>query len=394
MLPLPLLPPGLPGRAFAGARGLGRSALFNRPWDYIVQRGLGDGHMVRSPTPRQSQLIAAWQLGVPADGRSLLLCNLSRAESIIRRHIGGPADLLNDAVLTTSISVELRDSLGMVYYPGEACHTLTTNAPLSWVGGVGGGRFVTAQETAAFMGHQSRGEFNSARSAFGECGAQMLVAESVNSRVADHVGGMVRALAPGPFATVGSLYSGCFDELGRGLCRVLGPLSCVFVAELDDGKRKVLEDSLSPLYAFSDVSEVKGKRLPVDVLCITPPCVDVTRNRRAFNRLGGVPLDLVARGAAAVSEQLAAITEAVHSSSPSVIVIEQSPGLASHHPAAYVAFNAGIQRLPYVYYHGSVEASSVCGASHARDRLVWIGVHPSAGLPKVRVSLRGSESGG
>ena len=137
MLPLPLLPPGLPGRTFAGARGLGRSALFNRPWDYIVQRGLGDGHMVRSPTPRQSQLIAAWQLGVPADGCSLLLCNLSRAESIIRRHIGGPADLLNDAVLTTSISVELRDSLGMVYYPGEACHTLTTNAPLSWVGGLG-----------------------------------------------------------------------------------------------------------------------------------------------------------------------------------------------------------------------------------------------------------------
>ena len=31
---------------------------------------------------------------------------------------------------------------------------------------------MTAQETAAFMGHQSRGEFNSARSAFGECGAQ------------------------------------------------------------------------------------------------------------------------------------------------------------------------------------------------------------------------------
>ena len=183
-------------------------------------------------------------------------------------------------------------------------------------------------------------------------------------------GGVVCSLAYGPLSTVGSLYSGCFDELGRGLHRVLGPLSCVFVAELDDGKRKVLEDALSPLYAFSDVSEVKGKSLPVDVLCITPPCVDVTRNRRAFNRFGGVPIDLIARGAAAVSEQLAAITEAVHSSSPSVIVIEQSPGLASHHPAAYVAFNAGLQRLPYVYYHGSVEASGVCGASHARDRLV------------------------
>ena len=75
---------------------------------------------------------------------------------------------------------------------------------------------MTAQETAAFMAHSSRGEFNSARSAFGECGAQMLVAESVNFRVADHVGEMVHALAPGPFVTLGSMYSGRFDELGRG----------------------------------------------------------------------------------------------------------------------------------------------------------------------------------
>jgi site-specific DNA-cytosine methylase len=164
----------------------------------------------------------------------------------------------------------------------------------------------------------------------------------------------------------------------------------VFVAELDDGKRKVLEDALSPLHLFSDVSEVEGKSLPVDVLCITPPCVDVTRNRRVFNRLGGVPVDLVARGAAAVAGQLAAIVDAVHSSSPSVIVVEQSPGLASHHSAAYEAFNAGIQRLPYIFYHGSVEASAVCGASHARDRLVWIGIRPSESWEGVRVSLRGS----
>ena len=79
---------------------------------------------------------------------------------------------------------------------------------------------MTAQETAAFMGHSSRSGFTQARSVFGECGAQMRVAESVNSRVADYIGGMVRALTPGLFATLGSLYSGCFDELGRGLSRV------------------------------------------------------------------------------------------------------------------------------------------------------------------------------
>ena len=81
----------------------------------------------------------------------------------MRRHLAGADELLNDSVLSTFISVELRDSLSMVYYPGEACHTLTTSAHLSWVGGVGGGRFVAAQETAAFIGHSSRGEFNFAR---------------------------------------------------------------------------------------------------------------------------------------------------------------------------------------------------------------------------------------
>ena len=70
----------------------------------------------------------------------------------MRRHLAGADELLNDSVLSTFISVELRDSLSMVYYPGEACHTLTTNAHLSWVGGVGGGRFVTAQENGRLHG--------------------------------------------------------------------------------------------------------------------------------------------------------------------------------------------------------------------------------------------------
>ena len=120
----------------------------------------------------------------------------------------------------------------------------------------------------------------------------------------------------------------------------------------------------------------------------------MTRNRRVFNRLGGVPVDLKARGAVSVSEQPAAIVEAVHSSSPSVLVIEQSTGLASHHPEAYTAFNSGLGRLPYVFYHGSVETSVVCSASHARDRLVWIGIRPPGELAEVRVTLRGAESGG
>ena len=113
-----------------------------------------------------------------------------------------------------------------------------------------------------------------------------------------------------------------------------------------------------------------------------------------FNRLNGVPIDLKARGAVSVSEHLAAIVEAVHSSSPAVLVIEQSTGLVSHHPESYKAFNSGLGRLPYVFYNGSVEASVECGASHARDRLVWIGIRPPGDLSEVRVIPRGVESGG
>ena len=115
MLPLPSLPRDLPGRSGAGVRGLGRSALFHRPWDYIVKKGIGCGSKVRSPTPRQSRLIAAWKLDVAADGHRLLLCNLSRAEGIMRRHLAGAGGSLNDTVLSTCISVELRDSLVSVY---------------------------------------------------------------------------------------------------------------------------------------------------------------------------------------------------------------------------------------------------------------------------------------
>ena len=72
-----------------------------------MKKGLGCGSRVRSPTLRQSRLIAAWKLDVAADGHRLLLCNLSRAESIMRRHLASVGGSLNDAVLSTWISVEL-----------------------------------------------------------------------------------------------------------------------------------------------------------------------------------------------------------------------------------------------------------------------------------------------
>ena len=61
---------------------------------------------------------------------------------------------LNAAVLESVVSPAVRDSLGMVHYPGEGCRTLTSNnAPYLWIGGAGpvGGRFVSPSEMGCFM---------------------------------------------------------------------------------------------------------------------------------------------------------------------------------------------------------------------------------------------------
>ena len=57
-------------------------------------------------------------------------------------------------VYGTSFSVAERDRLGLVWYPGDTCATLTSQSAQIWVGGpeAGDGGPVTAVEVAYFMG--------------------------------------------------------------------------------------------------------------------------------------------------------------------------------------------------------------------------------------------------
>ena len=61
--------------------------------------------------------MSLWHLTETRLGEDLLLCDLHRAESIIREHLrrsGVPVSDLNDAVLSREVSVPERDALGMV----------------------------------------------------------------------------------------------------------------------------------------------------------------------------------------------------------------------------------------------------------------------------------------
>ena len=120
------------------------------------------------------------------------------------------------------VSVELRDSLGMVRYPGEGCPTLTTsNAAYWWVGGSSSvsGRFVSLSEIASYMGLDVRtGSFPAALVVLRERGLSdsLLydwVAESMHGRVADFVVGVGRGMFVGSCSSIESLYSGAFDLL-------------------------------------------------------------------------------------------------------------------------------------------------------------------------------------
>ena len=215
-----------------------RGVHSGRPWDYIVQRG-GPREAPREPTPLQKRWVYNWGLRW-ARGHGLFLCNMKRASARLRRHWvqSQPTHATVDELMEhVSITPAFRDQLGLVIYPGQAGATITSECSgLNWIGGelMGEGRFATAREVAAFMGISSRaGPYCVGlryRTNYQLCG---LLAESVHSKVADFAATVARHFLGSSPRTVGSLYSGAFDELGTGCQRVFPGLRRSFVAESD-----------------------------------------------------------------------------------------------------------------------------------------------------------------
>ena len=345
-----------------------RSIHSGRPWDYIVQRG-GERGAPREPTALQWGMVNNWSLH-NARGHGLLICNLKRAAAKLRRHLvrtrctHAPLEVL----MALPIGTKMRDQLGMVVYPGQAGATVTRGcAGLNWLGGelMGDGRFATSREIAGFMGISSRcGPYCVALRHYSDYQVCGLLAEAVHSKVSDFASTVASHFLPGPISTVGSLYSGAFDELGSGCQRIFPGSRRSFVAESDPIKLRVLWESFGPDRCYADVADVDGC-YPADVLVASPPCLVFSKANRTSTAASQLE---TARA------QVSSIRRVVGLLAPRAIVIEQTEGLRTHCGLAYAEYLALWEGLGYRVYHSLVDARNTCGASHHRSRLIWVAV--------------------
>ena len=312
---------GLPLVAESRGGTLHRTVSGGRPWSYAVQLTRQCGG--RKPTVRQLKLIYNWALH---EG-GLLLCNFKGAEAKVVRHLktrGVDARGMRAALWTTTFTAAERDALGLVVHTGGAGVTLTSSgSAYNWIGGehIQSGRFVLPHETAQFMGISTRGGCFSAamRLVKSEVRVHALLAESLQSRMADRMVAIGREVCLVPCASVGSLYSGAFDELAEACVRSYGTLRREFVSETDELKRHILIEGAVPVRAFKDVMLMCGL---VDILVVTPPCLMFSTANRVRNRAGGRDRDARGEACSAAEEHMIAVGAAVRNTQPKLVLVE------------------------------------------------------------------------
>ena len=254
-------------------------------------------------------------------------------------------------------------SVGMVYRPGEVCHTLTSsNANLYWLRSPDRVGFLPPTVIASFMGMGRRGVFPTARRLIrSDYTLNYCLAESVHYRVAHYCAAFALDQCSG-LHTIGSLYSGAFDALAHGFASAGTLLSSRFQSEQDPLKRSVLEASSGTEVIYSTVEEAAKVCPVVDVLVASPSCHEVSTAGCSTSQ----------EAAAAVAGHLRCILGCLHRAHPRAVVIEQSYGLCTHHPESYDIFCRGLASVPYRVYHRSLDAHVHFCASHYRRRLLWV----------------------
>ena len=332
-----------------------------RPWEYYVKRGVCGS---RAPTDRQSTLLRLWCLDSPED--RIFMSNLQRAEGIGRRHLisrGVDPDDANDAMLCTQLSRAERDALGLLYWPGDTIHTMTSsNSNLYWIcGPMGRLGFATTDEVASFMGHSRRGAIPAARRAgHGDYKINAWSASSVPARMATHCAQMAtQAFLQHGRWLVGSLFSGPFDALAEGFVSCGADTERVFAAESDEEKAAVLHETKG-CFVYDSAERAAVECPNVDALLASPPCDEVSTAGS-----GGECSD--------TRTHIETICTTVRRACPLAVIIEQSDGMRTHHPDIYAYMRRSLNKLPYMWRHASVDAHDDYGASHFRKRLLWVG---------------------
>lgn len=336
------------------AKGDARRLAHGRSWTYALKSAEAGA---RGPAPREVEKAEA--MGI--DGRGATRATVFvRAEQLLQRGSdpaqvhSGPQD-----TLTTIMAARAR----VPHVSGAA---------------IGRGRPMQAKEGAALMGMDLRSV--AWRTAQGRMAEQQLweaMADSVDAHMVRAMWRNCADMAEKQGSSFGGRtlrYAGMFAGALDARRAEHWPLQYVAAAELS-GPRL---ESLGEAYRVPEGRRFSSARgmaealtEPLDVLTATPSCKLLSAAQRAESVEARA--ELGRRAHEQLMEDMADVRRVAERCEPTVVMIEETAGLRSHHAALYRELQAELRSWLYEWRHGLVDCADL-GAAHHRRRLLWVGV--------------------
>ena len=177
------------------------------------------------------------------------------------------------------------------------------------------------------------------------------------------------------------MFAGGLDTIftgGRDTAWVPG-LRYVAVAEKCGRRRKCVGEAYSVPMAgrFKLASEMADKWAGrLDVLSVTPSCKKLST--AAHVKSGGAAAKRRKReGRTQLLGDVAAARKMMERCEPTVVMIEETACLHSHHSELYAELQKELGSWPYEWRHGVVDCAEL-GAAHHRRRALWVGLRHGA----------------
>lgn len=352
-----------------------RDSAHGRSWRHAITKTIG---AARPATERALEAHRRWKLGSLAEGQDLMATSISAGLKKVKDHIRRRSLAVSPYVL--ELEAKERDALGISIYPRSPLWTLLGgHDAVPWLSGpvVGDARFMTSKELATLLGIKvgARSPYGVARALMRERELWAAVADSIHARFADALveDGWRRcaeAFGGGRKLRYGGLMGGAVDALYAALVRRATAegvsVAYAMLAERDAKRAAALLAAERVQAVFCSAAAAAEQWAgQLDVLSFTASCEKHSKQ----------PLQTAERAVLAKAELEAdvdAFQEVVRRCEPQLVMIEQSDGLRTHHPALYAWFCVALERMPYNWSHGCVDVARL-GASQHRKRLGWVG---------------------
>ena len=268
---------------------------------------------------------------------------------------------------------------------GETMPTLMAarvRVPLVSGAAVGGARLMTAREAARLMGVRLRSDaWLEAERRFGESALWEVACDAVDAHhtralwrnAEEMLESTGRSLRGRVLLYVGS-HVGALDTILMG-GRTLGlAIECCALAERDKGRRASAGTAYLVPEARRFVSALamaRGFRVMVDVVTMTPSCKLLSSAQRGLTAAQREALKR--RAFAQLRADVLALELLVEGCRPTVIMIEESSGLLSHHKEAFAWMQHRCLGWPYRWRFACNDCATL-GAAHRRKRVLWVAV--------------------